>query len=190
MLVHHPIILIRKAFFSATVRLLFIKVFAPKAPRSCGTSLICGFFPLRDLQDVTPSRFSVGLWLHDRGFSRFLFLWKWTPFKKCYISRQGTPANLGHFICLFLLQVCSGLSIRIILKELPHWLQAADGLQIYNYTPLKLEGFHGHLWPLDIFSYIFIDFQNPKMFISCGSYVNWNSFTRNITRYCWDNLLL
>lgn len=83
----------------------------------------------RRLGDFTPSRFSEGLWLHQRGFGGFLFLWKWTPFKKCYISRQGTPANLGHFICLFLLHLFSGLNVRIILNHLPSWVRAAAGVQ-------------------------------------------------------------
>lgn len=121
---HHHNILVWKVLF-----------ITPKHPKSCSTGFICFIlvflFP-RDLQDVTPSRFSEGLWLHTGGFSRFVFLWKWTPFKKCYISRQGTPANLGHFICLFLLQVFSGLNIRIILKDLPHWLQAAAGVHFHS----------------------------------------------------------
>lgn len=49
----------------------------------------------------------LGLLLHARGLRRFVFLWKWTPFKSCYISRKRMLANLGHFICLYLLQVFS-----------------------------------------------------------------------------------
>lgn len=125
------------------------------APSSCSASFIC-LFP-QDLQDVTPSRFSEGFWLHTAGFGRFVFLWKWTPFKKCYISRQGTPAHLGHFICLFLLQVFSGLNIRIILKDLPHWLQAAAGVQ-FHYT---FRSTH-HLNKLMSFVFLAIETQRKK----------------------------
>lgn len=164
------------------------KGICPKTPWSCSTSFICVFFVFfRGLRDVTPSRFSEGLWLHARGFSRLLFLWKRTPFKKCYISRQGTVANLGHFICLFLLQVFSGLSIRIILNDLPHWVCAAAGVQFHSSFIVAhqlnkfISFFFGHHKTLMVYILDFwIDYQNSYKKVHHAA-LNWiqNSFLVN-----------